>query len=230
VRAHMLRLARRRGRPSRGQALVEFATFFVFIMFLLAGVIDTAGLLDDHVNIVYAARQGARTAAVMGKNLTADCAVIGAVNAAMATMPNVQVTRIVIYPAGATGAPLDPTNEMVYPGSATCTANSSGTFAPSQPCTTCKYTWDTRTNTAYNEDSIAVEVDYTYTFRLSFFDPFNNATFQASDRAVMPISPVSIPTPGSGGSATPTSAPTSAPTPTPTPTCLPSPPGGPIIC
>lgn len=223
MRAGILRLARRRGRPSRGQALIEFTTFFVFIMFMLAGVIDTAGLLDDHVNIVYAARQGARTAAVMGKNSAADCAVIGAVDAAMATMPNVQITRIVIYPAGVKGAPLDPTNEIVYPGSATCT-NSNGTFAPSQPCTTtCKYTWDTRTNTAYNEDSIAVELDYTYSFRLSFFDPFNNATFPASDRAVMPISPISVPTPGSGGSSTPTAA----PTPTPCPTVAPP---NPPIC
>lgn len=230
MRAGILRLGRRRGRPSRGQAFVEFATFFVFIMFLLAGVIDTAGLLDDHVNIVYAARQGARTAAVMGKNSASDCAIIGAVNAAMATMPNVQITQIHIYRADQSGKPaVDPstgnTVEEVYPGVAYCDT-SSGTatikyptgYTGPQPIAN-NYPSTSRVNVAYTEDSVGVRLDYNYSFRLSFFDPFNNATFSASDAAIMPISPISIPTPGSGGSGTAT--------PTPTPNCVI---GGTTIC
>src|SRR5579884_1069896 len=213
---------RARRRRSRAQALVEFATFFVAIMFLLAGMVDIGGLLDDHVNIVYAARQGARTAAVMGQNASADCAVIGAVNAAMANVPNVQVTRIIIYKSDASGAPmLDGSNnpiENAYSTGVTCNAS---TGQPSQTPSPNNYPASSRNNTLFVEDSIGVEVDYNYTFRLPFA-PMNlgNSSFIAYDRAIQPVNPITVPTPGAG-------------TPTPTPTgfiCPTFGPGTPIAC
>ncbi len=221
MRTRLLRQTRRHSRLSRGQALVEFTTFFVFIVFMLAGVIDTAGLLDDHINIVFAARQGARTAAVMGKNSAADCAVIGAVNAAMATMPNVQITKIHIYQADQSGKPAvsgGNTVEEVYPGGTTCVVNNGvptitypAGYTGAQP-TVNNYPYSNRNNTPFTEDSVGLQLEYTYSFRLSFFSPFDQSTFSASDAAVMPISPVSVPTPGAGSG-----TPTATPCPTPSP-------------
>jgi Flp pilus assembly protein TadG len=215
-------------RRSRAQALVEFATFFVAIMFLLAGMVDIGGLLDDHVNIVYAARQGARTAAVMGQNASADCAIIGAVNAAMANVPNVQVTRIIIYKSDANGAPmLNSSNQPIenaYATGVTCTV-SGGTGTLNQTPSPNNYPATSRNNALFTEDSIGVEVDYNYTFRLPFA-PMNlgNSSFFAYDRAIQPVNPITVPTPGGG---TPTPTPTSA---GPVPTVCPTVVGPPIGC
>src|SRR5215469_1223920 len=97
--------ARRRWstRHQRGQALIEFSLFFLFLVTLVAGIVDIGGLLNDHISLEYAARQGARTGSVLGNQGSADCAIIGAVNAAVSSMPNLQVTSIKIYQAGNNG-------------------------------------------------------------------------------------------------------------------------------
>src|SRR5579863_9089228 len=96
--------ASRRARGAqRGQALIEFCMFFLFIMLLVAGVTDIGTLLDDHVDIVYAARQGARTGAVLGPVAGADCAIVNAVYASLQNQPNLTPTQVTIYDADANG-------------------------------------------------------------------------------------------------------------------------------
>jgi Flp pilus assembly protein TadG len=185
--------ARRRSRRSPGQALVEFAAFFVFIMLLVAGVVDIGGLLDDHVSIEYATRQGARTAAVLGTQSVADCAIIGAINAAVANMPNMRVTQIIIYKSGANGLPLGSSSETIYPGNTICTVSGSS-YTLSQVPTLNNYPPANRSNLAFTEDSVGIELDYTYTFQLPIL---GGGTFSAADRAIMPVSPITVPTPGS---------------------------------
>src|SRR5215467_7071466 len=82
---------RQRARRSkeRGQALLEFAVLLVLILFMIAGVVDVGGLLNDHINIEYATRQAARTGAVLGNQPTADCAIVSAINAAIASVSSV---------------------------------------------------------------------------------------------------------------------------------------------
>jgi Flp pilus assembly protein TadG len=191
----------RRRRVSRGQALVEFMAFLMFLLFLVQGVVNVGGLLDDHLSIVYATRQGARTAAVLGQQTNADCAVVGAVNAAMAGLANVKVTKITIYQANASGQSAGPAD--VY---------STTTSGPPIICTgttvtpagTINYTTTSRNNLPFTEDSIGVRVDYVYTFQFPFFSSGN---FPASDYTVMPVNPVGLPTTPTPGAPTPTPCP-----------------------
>ena len=188
---HLLMRARRgrRARRSRGQALVEFAAFFVLVMFLLAGVVNIGGLLNDHVSLEYATRQAARTGAVLGQSSNADCAIVGAINAATSNMPNLQVNTIIIYKANASGQPQGLSTETIYSGTATCDPLS-GTITPS--ATTNNYPPSSRSNTPYTEDSLGVEIDYSYTFQIPLI---TTGAFNAYDRAVMPVSPIVNPTP-----------------------------------
>jgi hypothetical protein len=175
-------------RGQGGQAILEFAMFFTFFMFLLAGVTDLAGLLDAHMNVVYAARQGARTGAVMGLQGAADCAVVGAVQAALTFQPNMTLTQIIIFKADpVTG--LNTTGfQQIYPGNADCVngvltqaAQAGSNWAPSL-----------RVNTPFAEDSIGVQLTYSFQWQ---FNLLGSGTFQAADAAVYPINPAGEPTP-----------------------------------
>ncbi len=187
------RSAGTRRKASRGQALVEFALFVPLVMGMLIGATDVSTLLDDHLNIVYAARAGARVGSVIGNFVpngvasTADCAIIGAVQAALQGNRNVQVSQIAIFEADATGQPVSSALEDVYPGNAVC--NSNGTITPSAtqlgwaPNGTA--TPPTRNNTPFTEESLGVAITYTYTFA---FNPLGGGTIGPfTDSAVMPI-------------------------------------------
>jgi Flp pilus assembly protein TadG len=181
-----------RPRPCRGQALIEFTMFFILTLVLIAGVVNIGGLLTDHLNIEYAARQGARTAAVLGNQALADCAIIGAIDNALLGMPDLQLDEIVMYRADAAGLSQGSSSETIYPGNTTC-AITGGVPSLSQPPTLNNYPPANRQNQPYTEDSIGVELQYTYTFQ---FPLLGNGTFSAADHAVMPISPLTVPTPG----------------------------------
>jgi hypothetical protein len=188
----LLRLSPVRRRRQRGQALVEFAIFVVILVNLLAGVVDIGGLLSDHVSVVYAARQGARTAAVLGNLGKADCAAVGAIQAAIANLPNVTLNRIIIYKAGADGLPIDATTQESYPGNTQCNAVA-GTLT--QTPAPDGYHPDKRNNQPLIEDSVGVELDYTYAFPLPFLPIGAASTMDLSDHAVMPINPTGVASP-----------------------------------
>jgi hypothetical protein len=198
------RLARRHAGRSgqRGQALVEFTMMFVFIMLLLAGVADVGGLLDIHIAMVYAARQGARTGAVIGKGtgpallanpLVADCAIVGAVHSTVVNQPNLTVSLITIYQVGATG--LVTGLAQYYPGTSDCQGGQIVNIDPvtllSSPQSALPGSnWEPskRINTPYTEDSIGVKVDYSYQFQ---FNLLGAGPFSTSDYAVYPMNPQS---------------------------------------
>ncbi|HEX9036577.1 MAG TPA: TadE/TadG family type IV pilus assembly protein [Ktedonobacterales bacterium] len=188
------RLRRRRRRISRGQALVELGLFFLLLVTMVLGSTDIATLLDDHLNIVYAARAGARVGAVMGANQYADCATIGAIQAALASNHNIQLNGIIIYLPGTNGLPSGP--EESYPGNTVCTSTSPSSGVLSNPPTVNTWPASSRNTTPFTESSIGIELDYTYTFA---FEPLGAGTFTASDFAVMPLEVVinqsSSPTP-----------------------------------
>lgn len=194
----------RKHKRENGQALVEFTMFFLFLLLLTAGVTDIGGLLNDHISLEYAARQGARTASVLGNQQDSDCAVIGAINAALLNMPNLALTGIKIYDAGPNGQVLSNKADIYGPGTTCAIVGGIPTISPAALQLT--YPPNIRNNTPYVEDSVGVELDYTYTFRFGF-GLLVTGSFSSSDYAVMPINPVAIPSP------VPT--PTQLPTPTP---------------
>ncbi len=182
------RLTHPRRRVSRGQALIELTLFVSLLVFMVVGATDISRLLDDHLNVVYSARTGARVGSVMGMNQYADCATIGAIQAAISSSPNVSITQIIIYDANLSGGIATDSSgqplEDVYPGSATCisTSPSSGTISVAPTV----YNWppSIRDVTPFTEQSIGVELAYTYTFQ---FAPLGGGTFSSTDYAVMPL-------------------------------------------
>jgi len=164
---------------SRGQALVEFVMIFPLIMLLVLGASDVATLLDNHLDVVYTARTAARIGSILGTAPATDCAIIGAIRAAMSSVRNIQVNRIVIYQAGADGLPIG-ANRDVYQGATVC--NADGTTSPA--ATSLGWPPGQRSTTPLFEDSIGVEIDYSYTFQL---DLLGVGQFTSADRAVMPL-------------------------------------------
>ena len=188
---------RRPRRRQRGQALIEFAMCFVFMMFLMAGLWDIGNLLDTHIAIVYAARQGARTGAVIGAKSGADCAIVGAVHSALLNQPNLTVTQVIIYQATNTtnGVFTGSQPAEIFPGNANCvsgaiTANGLP-VTPTAPSGSTLWTYDLRNVTPFVEDSLGVEIDYTYQFQFNLL----GSTFAASDFADSTMNPEGIVTP-----------------------------------
>lgn len=185
---------RRRGGSEDGQALIEFALVVTFLLFLLVGVTDLAGLLDAHLNLIYAARQGARTGAVLGNKVDADCAIVGAIQSTLAGQPNFTLNQITIFQVDHTTD--QPTGlQDVYPGTSQCVA-STGLPAPG-PTTA---TWlpngtatpAARNTTEFQEDYIGVTLNYSYTWQ---FDLFGTGAFQATDTVIFPLDAEIVPTP-----------------------------------
>jgi Flp pilus assembly protein TadG len=174
--------------------LVEFAIFFSLLMLLVAAATDETGLLNDHLNLVYAARQGARTAAVLGNNDEADCAAIGAVQAALSNAPSLTVTRIVIYQASATGVPVSNAVRNVYSGTSRCQVVSGvATVVPA--ALSIGWAPSARNTTPFIEDSVGVQIDFNYTFQ---FQLLGSGTLSGTERAVMPLGVAGL-QPGSNG-------------------------------
>jgi hypothetical protein len=163
--------------------------FFVFIMLLLAGTTDIGTLLDDNVGVVYAARTGARTGAVIGPNAGADCAIIGAVHASLLNQPDLTPSQIIIYQSDANGKNTRGHFEA-YPEPVTCSGGAivlPNTATVVSPTTN---TWPaaSRNNALYFEDSLGVEIDFSYQLR---FNLLGAGVFNSSDAAVFPLGPTS---------------------------------------
>jgi hypothetical protein len=194
--------------------MVEFALIFIFIMIpMLAFVADAGTLLDVHNAGIYAARQGARTGAVLGTagstsanpNTDADCAIVGAVHSAIANQPNITVNEITIYKAGADGQ--NTGTDEHYIGTADCQGNTivdsancpQGSIPGSSQCPEIStlpgspWTADQRDTTPYFEDSLGVEIDYTFQVPFNLITGVNTGVnagpFQTSDYAVYPMNP-----------------------------------------
>lgn len=176
---------------------------------ILVGVLDVAGLLDAHVNLVYAARQGARTGAVLGQGkppADPDCAIVGAIDAALLNQPNVTLTQITIFqiPYGAP-TPTQPLPSAVlqdvYSGGAVCNSN---VFTPLPSVDT--WSGGLRITTPFDQDSIGIRLDFTYTWS---YNVLGFAPFSGYDVAEYPLNPNGEPTP--------------LPAPTSTPSCPPPP-------
>jgi hypothetical protein len=178
-------------RSERGQALLEFSLFLVLILFMIAGVVDVGGLLNDHVSIEYATQEAARTGSVLGNQPTADCAIISAVNSALSSVANVTVTQIMIYNAGADGLPQGISSESIYAGDPTCSIVGN-IITLSEVASPNNYPPSSRNDNPYTEGSLGIQVNYSYAFQ---FPLLGSGVFQSSDYTVIPINPIVLPTP-----------------------------------
>jgi Flp pilus assembly protein TadG len=182
ARQRMLRKQKRQ----RGQALVEFAVIMSFVLFpIFAGAVDLSNLLDSHLGIVYATRQAARVGAEEDQNPVADCAVLGSIYAATQNLSLVTVTRIVIFQIDSTGTITG--NKDVYAGNPGCPT------PPNPPITANPNTWNpavtpsVRNDSPPTEDSIGIEIDYTYSWQTGFIATGN---FTGTDQTIMKLNPV----------------------------------------
>lgn len=195
----------------RGQALIEFAFVMIILMFLIAGVTDIATLLDLHESVVYAARQGARTGAVIGPVAGADCAIVGAIHSSLLNQPNFTLNTIYIYQATPGGGALaDGSRGSAlydeYPGTSDCqVSGTTATIINSQtgalqpplvngwPPLQSDGVTPNRQNTPFtNDDSLGVELDFSYQFQLNVV---GTGAFSAVDYAVFQMNPAALPTP-----------------------------------
>lgn len=167
-------------RRQRGQALVEFVVLMSILFLLFAGALDLGSLLDNQLAIVYATRQAARVGAEEDTNPGADCAVLGSIFAATENLNLVTVTQIIIYKADANGNPT--ASEQVYTGNPGCPN-------PASPPTPSSSSWpsSTRLDAPPNEDSLGIEIDYSYSWQTAFIAA---GSFQGTDRTVMKLNPV----------------------------------------
>jgi hypothetical protein len=176
--------------------------FVPVIMMMVLGATDISTLLDNHLDVVYAARAGARVGSVIGNYsptgapYTVDCAVIGAVQSALSSTRLVKVQQIAIYKSDpTTGQYSSSLPQDVYPGNTVC--NADGTTTPAATTTT--WAPNTRSNTPFTEDSIGVAITYSYQYQ---FDLLGIGTFATTDYSVMPIEIV-VSTPAPAATPTP---------------------------
>lgn len=169
----------------RGQALVEFAVVMSFVLFpIFAGAVDLSNLLDSHLGIVYATRQAARVGAEEDQNAVADCAILGSIFAATQNLNLVTVTRIVIFQIDSTGTVTG--KKDVYTGNPGCPN-------PASPPVANPNTWNPavtpslRNDTPPTEDSIGIEIDYTYSWQTGFIA---TGSFTGTDQTIMKLNPV----------------------------------------
>lgn len=181
ARQRMLRKQKRQ----RGQALVEFAVVMSFVLFpIFAGAVDLSNLLDSHLGIVYATRQAARVGAEEDQNAVADCAILGSIFAATQNLNLVTVTRVVIFQIDSTGTVTG--KKDVYAGNPGCPN-------PASPPVASPNTWNPavtpslRNDTPPTEDSIGIEIDYTYSWQTGFIA---TGSFTGTDQTIMKLNPV----------------------------------------
>ena len=158
-----------RRRRQAGQSVVELALGVPVMMVMLYGMLNLAALITDKVAAAYAARQGARLAAVLGNGgasglntLQIDQNVCQAVKAATANFAYATVTEVDVYQADVGGS-------------------TTGTFSTGLPYNSydpnssppCNQTHSGFANTARNqvppsETSIGVNVKWQFTMPIGY--------------------------------------------------------------
>jgi hypothetical protein len=171
--------------PRHGQSLVEFILFVTILFVMLAGVLDLGALLDAHLAVTYAARQGALSAAAAGSAAAADCDALGAVAAAMGTHAGLVVTRISIYQPGSDGLPLGGLGGSayadVYAGDPGCAS-----VAGAPPAQAMNWPPANRAPAFTPPAMLGVEIDYAYTWQTPLIA---TGTLSVVDHVVVPLTP-----------------------------------------
>jgi Flp pilus assembly protein TadG len=89
-------LARRRS-GDRGAALVEMILFTPILVMIAMGILEFGMAWRDSITVASTTRAGARVGSNAGNDRMADYNTLLAVQAAVASIPNAQINKIVIY-------------------------------------------------------------------------------------------------------------------------------------
>jgi hypothetical protein len=174
-----------RPEPQRGQSLVEFLLFVTLLFIMLGGVLDLGGLLDTHLAITYAARQGALVAAAAGADSAADCDALAAIAVALGNRPGLTVKQISIYQPGNDGLPLgglgSSTFADVYAGDPGCLNAASVPTAQAM-----NWPPSSRTPTYTPPTMLGIEIDYAYSWQSALIAL---SPLAISDHVVVPLTP-----------------------------------------
>lgn len=177
VRA-LRRLARRR--PSRGQAMVEFALVAPLFFLLLFGFIEYALISTSIAAFNFAAKDGARIGSLLGRtDGTVDTQILNSVNQHVAGIVMAKPVTLEIYKSDAAG-------DYLLPGNTTAIEDSYSFSSSSW--TAQNWLPSLRDDTLINADYLGVKITYQYTY-LSAFVSGGNSTLQLTASAVERIEP-----------------------------------------
>lgn len=90
-------LRRRRRAGDRGAALVEMILFTPILVMIAIGILEFGLAWRDSITVAGATRAGARVGSNAGNDRLADYNTLLAVQAAIASVPNSRINRVVIY-------------------------------------------------------------------------------------------------------------------------------------
>lgn len=189
----------RRAHRERGSILVEFAIVAAGLVILLLGMFEIGGLWTTHQVVSQASRTGARVGSQLGTAAEADQGVLLAIEAALADQA-ADVTRIVIYEAGATGEMPSAceTAAAGYVGSDRCNVydhthmahlTSPGWWGSGTSCGTADANWcpaTDRDDSQYTATYLGVYVEIKHHYLTSFF---GGGGTTISDTTVMRLEP-----------------------------------------
>jgi hypothetical protein len=182
---HMFHVEHCARMPQRGQSLVEFLLFVTLLIILLGGVLDLGGLLDTHLAITYAARQGALAAAAAGSDPAADCDALAAIAVALGNRTGLAVTHISIYQPGSDGLPLgglgSATFADIYVGDPGCASAATPPAAQAM-----NWPSSSRTPTFTPPTMLGIEIDYTYSWQSALIAL---SPLSVIDHYVIPLTP-----------------------------------------
>jgi len=165
-----------RGRPRRGQALVEFALVMPLFLALLFGLIELALIYSAGALYDTAAHQGARIAALDGARAgNADAQAVATIRRIVQPLFVAQITQIAIYQSDATGAGPTIGAEDVFDGAGNALTPQSWPVA-------------SRVSTVAAPVYLGVRITYRYTWLTSFIGA-TGATLTLNATAVMPLAP-----------------------------------------
>ncbi len=91
------RLRARRASGQRGAALVEMILFTPILVMIAIGILEFGLAWRDSITVSSTLRAGARVGSNAGNDRLADYNTLLAMQAAVASIPNAQITKVVIY-------------------------------------------------------------------------------------------------------------------------------------
>ena len=93
----MMAIRARRRSGDRGAALVEMILFTPILVMIAMGILEFGMAWRDSITVASTTRAGARVGSNAGNDRMADYNTLLAVQAAVASIPNAQINKIVIY-------------------------------------------------------------------------------------------------------------------------------------
>jgi Flp pilus assembly protein TadG len=150
-----------RGARSRGQTLTEFALIVPVLMVLIMGVLDGALLMFSVGTARYAAAEGSRVAATLGKVANTDSQVVGTIRNTVSGTQLFSVDEVDIY-------------KLNQDGNGNLTQDLANTNKYALDGTPLNGTpWPASSRNVGNgtSDFIGITVNYTYTWKAGFFAP-----------------------------------------------------------